>query len=106
MVSIASRVSLLKRIITATPIGYRSWLAIGTVSSTDNADDHPVQYINRSDRRTGSLWEGNFKSSLVQVEAYLLNCMDYIELNPVRANRVNDPSQYCPFVGEANFHAR
>ena len=53
-----------------------------------------VQYINRSYRRTGSLWEGRFKSSLVQAEAYLLTCMRYIELNPVRANMVNDPAQY------------
>ena len=53
-----------------------------------------VQYINRSYRRTGSLWEGRYKSSLVQAEAYLLTCMRYIELNPVRAGMVNDPSQY------------
>ncbi len=53
-----------------------------------------VQYINRSYRRTGSLWEGRFKSSVVQAEEYLLTCMRYIELNPVRANMVNDPAQY------------
>ena len=53
-----------------------------------------VQYINRSYHRTGSLWEGRFKSSLVQAEEYLLTCMRYIELNPVRANMVNDPVQY------------
>ena len=53
-----------------------------------------VQYINRSYRRTGSLWEGRFKSSVVQAEDYLLTCMRYIEFNPVRANMVNDPAQY------------
>jgi putative transposase len=53
-----------------------------------------VQYINRSYRRTGSLWEGRYKSSLIQAETYLLTCMRYIELNPVRANMVQDPSQY------------
>ncbi len=53
-----------------------------------------VQYINCSYRRTGSLWEGRFKSSFVQAEEYLLTCMRYIELNPVRANMVNEPSQY------------
>lgn len=53
-----------------------------------------VQYINRSYRRTGSLWGGRFKSSLVQAEEYLLTCMRYIELNPVRADMVNDPAQY------------
>lgn len=53
-----------------------------------------VQYINRSYKRTGSLWEGRYKSSLVQEDAYLLTCMRYIELNPVRANMVQDPGQY------------
>jgi len=53
-----------------------------------------VQYINHSYHRTGSLWEGRFKSSLVQVEEYLLTCMRYIELNPVRAAMVADPGGY------------
>lgn len=53
-----------------------------------------VQFINRSYHRTGSLWEGRFKSNVVQAEDYLLTCMRYIELNPVRANMVNDPAQY------------
>lgn len=53
-----------------------------------------VQYINRSYKRTGSLWEGRYKSSIVQAETYLLTCMRYIELNPVRAGMVQDPSQY------------
>ena len=53
-----------------------------------------VQYLNRSYRRTGSLWEGRYKSSVIQVETYLLNCMRYIELNPVRAQMVQDPGQY------------
>lgn len=49
-----------------------------------------VQYFNRSYKRSGTLWEGRFKSSAVQAEAYLLTCMRYIELNPVRANMVSD----------------
>ena len=53
-----------------------------------------VQYINRSYRRTGSLWEGRYKASLIQAETYLLTCMRYIELNPVRANMVPDPGLY------------
>src|SRR5574340_26396 len=53
-----------------------------------------VQYINRSYRRTGSLWEGRYKSSLIQAETYLLTCMRYIELNPVRAGMAQDPGQY------------
>ena len=53
-----------------------------------------VQYINRFYRRTGSLWEGRYKSSVVQAETYLLACYRYIELNPVRAGMVADPGQY------------
>ena len=53
-----------------------------------------VQYANRYYRRTGSLWEGRYKSSVVQAESYLLACMRYIELNPVRAAMVVDPGGY------------
>ena len=41
-----------------------------------------VQYINRSYRRTGTLWDSRYKSSLIQAEPYLLACQRYIELNP------------------------
>jgi putative transposase len=53
-----------------------------------------VQYINRSYRRTGTLWDSRYKSSLVQAETYFLACQRYIELNPVRAAMVNDPAHY------------
>jgi putative transposase len=53
-----------------------------------------VRYINRVYRRTGTLFEGRFKSSLVQSERYLLTCYRYIELNPVRAALVADPGDY------------
>ena len=53
-----------------------------------------VQYINRTVRRTGTLWDSRYKSSLVQTDAYLLTCMRYIELNPVRACMVEDPAHY------------
>ena len=53
-----------------------------------------VQYVNRFYRRTGSLWEGRYKSSLIEAESYLITCMRYIELNPVRAGMVQDPSLY------------
>ena len=53
-----------------------------------------VQYANRHYRCTGSLWEGRYKSSVVQAEAYLLACMRYIELNPARAAMVIDPGDY------------
>ena len=51
-----------------------------------------VRYFNPEYRRTGILWEGRFKSSLVQSETYLLQCYRYIELNPVRAAMVDDPA--------------
>ncbi len=53
-----------------------------------------VRYFNSEYRRSGTLWEGRFKSSLVQSEAYLLQCQRYIELNPVRAGMVSEPAQY------------
>jgi putative transposase len=52
------------------------------------------QYVNRTYGRTGSLWEGRFRSCLVQSEEYLLACHRYIELNPVRAGLVDHPGQY------------
>jgi putative transposase len=53
-----------------------------------------VRYINVTYRRTGTLFEGRFKSSLVDSERYLLTCMRYIELNPVRAGIVANPGDY------------
>lgn len=53
-----------------------------------------VRYFNRAHSRTGTLWEGRFKSCLIQAEQYLLNVYKYIELNPVRANMVADPADY------------
>ena len=53
-----------------------------------------VPYINAAYQRSGTLWEGRYKSSLVQSEAYLLACMRYIELNPVRAAMCADPADY------------
>ena len=51
-----------------------------------------VQYINRTWRRSGTLWEGRFRSCLVQKATYVLACYRYIELNPVRAGRVEYPA--------------
>lgn len=53
-----------------------------------------VQYFNHTYRRSGTLWEGRFKSCLVDSEQYLLECYRYIELNPVRAGMVDEPSKY------------
>lgn len=53
-----------------------------------------VQYINKTYKRTGTLWDSRYKSSSVQAEPYLLFCQRYIELNPVRAAMVDDPAHY------------
>ncbi|MBI1905705.1 MAG: transposase [Rhodocyclales bacterium] len=53
-----------------------------------------VQYINRSYRRSGTLWEGRFRSCIAQAENYVLACYRYIELNPVRARMVDHPREY------------
>ncbi len=53
-----------------------------------------AQYMNRKYERTGSLWEGRFRSCIVQSEIYLLYCYRYVELNPVRAGMVRHPAQY------------
>ena len=53
-----------------------------------------VRYFNAGQRRTGTLWEGRYKSTVIQSERYLLACMVYIDLNPVRAGLVNQPQDY------------
>ena len=53
-----------------------------------------VQYVNRTYKRTGTLWDSRYKSSVVQADTYLLTCQRYIELNPVRAAMVEDPAHY------------
>jgi putative transposase len=53
-----------------------------------------VRYFNFQYGRTGTLFEGRFKSNPVQSNRYLLACYRYIELNPVRAGLVQDPADY------------
>jgi putative transposase len=53
-----------------------------------------VRYFNYTYQRTGTLWEGRFKSCAVDAETYLLICQRYIELNPVRAGLVQAPEDY------------
>jgi putative transposase len=53
-----------------------------------------VQYFNYTYRRTGTLWEGRYKATLIDSEHYALGCYRYIELNPVRAGMVDHPSEY------------
>ena len=53
-----------------------------------------VRYFNDRHHRTGTLWDGRYKSTLVQSESYLLTCMAYLDLNPVRAGLVAQPGDY------------
>lgn len=53
-----------------------------------------VQYINRTYKRSGTLWEGRFRSCITREELYVLACYRYIELNPVRACIVEHPAEY------------
>ena len=53
-----------------------------------------VRYFNLRHKRTGTLWEGRYRSNLIESERYLLACMVYIDLNPVRAGMVVRPEDY------------
>ena len=53
-----------------------------------------TRYRNKLDGRSGTLWEGRFKSSPVQVDSYLLECCRYIDLNPVRAGMISRAADY------------
>ena len=50
--------------------------------------------VNKLEKRTGSLWDGRFKASPIQRDEYMLPCLRYVEMNPVRANMVAGPRQY------------
>lgn len=53
-----------------------------------------VQYFNYTYQRTGTLWEGRYKATLIDSAQYLLRCYRYIELNPVRARMASTPGEY------------
>jgi len=59
-----------------------------------NLGQRYVQYFNRRHLRTGTLWEGRYRSCLVDSAAYVLACHRYIERNPVRAGMVASPEMY------------
>jgi len=61
-----------------------------------------VRYFNDRQKRTGTLWEGRYKSTLIQTERYLLACMAYIDLNPVRAGMVAQAKDY-PWSSHAHY---
>jgi len=53
-----------------------------------------TRYRNKLEKRCGTLWDGRYKSSLVDVDNYLMACVRYIELNPVRARMVDEPGKF------------
>jgi putative transposase len=61
-----------------------------------------VRYFNDRHQRTGTLWEGRYKSTLIESEPYLLACMVYIDLNPVRAGLVATAADY-PWSSHAHY---
>jgi putative transposase len=60
--------------------------------------------FNRERGRVGHLWQGRFRSTLVEQETYFLRCMTYVDLNPVRAGLVTTPAEY-PWSGHAALRA-
>lgn len=61
-----------------------------------------VRYFNQAQARSGTLWEGRYRSTLIQAERYLLACMAYIDLNPVRAGMVPEAAAY-PWSSHAHY---
>lgn len=68
--------------------------ATGIGKVMQSVSDRYVQRFNARSRRTGTLWEGRYRSVVVDSECYLLTCYRYIELNPVRAGIVRHPAEY------------
>jgi len=69
-------------------------MANGVSKMMQALDCRYVKYLNQTYNRSGTLWEGRYKSSLIDSDIFLLTCMCYIELNPVRANMVVHPGDY------------
>jgi putative transposase len=53
-----------------------------------------VAHVNRTHQRTGTLWEGRFRSTIVDSERWVMACYRYIEANPVRAGMVSSPGEH------------
>jgi putative transposase len=64
------------------------------ISLMRNLGQRYVQYFNRRHLRTGTPWEGRFRSCVAESARYVLACYRYIELNPVRAGIVSRPTDY------------
>lgn len=82
----------------ATPVGAQS-----IPRAIQSVGRRYVQLWNHAHGRTGTLWEGRYHAAVIDSERYLLTCMCYIELNPVRAGLVKDPAEY-PW-SSYHFHA-
>lgn len=67
----------------------------GCIDLMRNLGQRYVQYFNKHHHRTGTLWEGRYRSCLVQSARYVLACYRYIELNRVRAGMASRPEAYC-----------
>jgi putative transposase len=65
-----------------------------------------VRYVNETHGRSGTLWEGRYKACLIDSDPYLLSCMRYVELNPVRAGVVRHAGDYRWSSYGANAQAR
>lgn len=65
-----------------------------------------VRYFNDQHGRTGTLWEGRYRATVIETNRYLFTCSRYIELNPVRAGMVVHPMQYEWSSHAANAHGR
>jgi putative transposase len=81
--------------------------AVGIPEMMQSVGRRYVRYFNQSQARTGTLWEGRYRSTLIQAERYLLACMVYIDLNPVRAGIAEAAgdypwSSYAHYVGRRN----
>ena len=63
-------------------------------SSMQSVGRHYMRYVNDHSHRSGTLWEGRYKASLVDCERYVLACYRSIELKPVRAGMVSNPADY------------
>ncbi len=64
-----------------------------------------VLYFNKRHGRSGTLWEGRYRSALIQTERYFLACMAYIDLNPVRAGMVTQAADY-PWSSHGHYIGR
>lgn len=78
------------------------YTASGVSKMMQSLGQRYVRYFNHTYRRTGTLWEGRYKSCVVDAENYLLACQRYIELNPVRAGMVESQADYIWSSYQAN----